>query len=89
MTEYSQRYTDAISQARAFFAERFPAMPEIQISQADFQAGTDSLHRPDIRALLAECFDYMLTQRGYELSYSQQCHAFFGAAGVLPRTTCD
>lgn len=83
MTEYSQRYTDAIAEARKFFAERLPSMPEIHISQAEFQVGTDSLHRPDITALLAECFEHMLTQ-GYELSYSQQCRAFFGAAGVLP-----
>lgn len=81
--DYSTHYIDAIEKAQAFFAERLPALPDIHISHADFHAGTDALRRHDVKALVSDCFEHMLTAHKYELSYSQQCRAFFGAAGAL------
>lgn len=83
MADYSTHYTNAIAQAQAFLTERLSALPDIHISRADFHAGTDALRRPDVKALVTECFEHMLTAHKYELSYSQQCRAFFGAAGAL------
>ena len=82
---YSEQYKNAIAQAQAWFAERLPTLPEIHISRADFSAGTDALRREDLNALVGECFQHMLTKHKYELSYSQQCRAFFGAADALGR----
>lgn len=77
---YSETYRKAVADAQAWLETRLKKMPETVINEGQRREGTDGIHRDDIKMVLAECSEYMLNEHGYELSYSQRCQAFFGAA---------
>lgn len=74
-------YESKVQELKQWYAERLPSLGAIHMIEAEYSLGTDFLpetHRPLIR----EAFDKFKSD-GYELSYRQDCIAFFSAAKEL------
>lgn len=79
----SERYVKEINDLREWFKQRLPALGKIKLTEAQWEAGTDSLEDAELpyhRDLVRYAFIERLTMRKYDLSYNQICVAFFGAA---------
>lgn len=78
-----ERYAKEVNDLREWLKQRLPALGKIKLTEAQWKAGTDSLEDAELpyhRDLVRGAFIEWLTMRKYELSYSQMCCAFFGAA---------
>lgn len=80
------RYTEEVGQLTGWFRNRLEPLNAFQMTEEDYQRGVDKLPK-NLNALTREAFQHWLTQRKYELSYSQTCSAFFGAALALGKLT--
>lgn len=78
-TGASERYNVEVEALQQWFQEKLSTLPPIEITQADYRNGTDSLHG-DYAKIVEKAFATWLQDRNYELSYSQMCIAFFNAA---------
>lgn len=81
----SPLYEQAVKDLTAWYAERLPALGKVVITREQYGRGVDCL-QPVHRELSKQAFTVFKTDRHYELSYNQDCIAFFNAAkqcGVL------
>jgi hypothetical protein len=76
----TELYTQMIGSLTTYFVKRMIATPEIVLTKAEFQKGTDCLNQKCYKDMVKEAFDYYLDLEGYELSYNQMSTAFFNAA---------
>lgn len=77
----SERYKQEITDLQAWFEKRLQG-EQVTLTEAEYQAGTDSLPEP-FKRMVQTAFDEWLTERRYELSYNQMCKGFFGAAKAV------
>lgn len=77
----SPLYESKVRELKAWYVEKLPALGEIRMSRADYGYGTDRVPKSH-EELVMQAFKLFL-DGGYELSYNQQCVAFFGAARKL------
>lgn len=72
----SNRYNNEVSLLTGWFKNRI--RKPVTMAEEDFLAGIDSAPE-DVQKLAKEASEHWRKHRGYELSYSQLCSAFFDA----------
>lgn len=81
----SERYIDEVKCLTEYFEGRLVKDDlKVQITQAQYQTGTDSLPG-HIQLIVSDAIEEARDQRNYEPSYNQLCNAFFKAARNLNR----
>jgi len=81
---YSPLYHKMTTELDAWFVARLTGRAEsIRMTPESYRVGCDALKEGDLRAMVKEADEVWKKEKNYELSYSQTCVAFFGAANRL------
>lgn len=79
-----RRYSQETDKLQSHFKAAMVELKEpIRITEQEYKMGTDSLLKTSHGDLIREAVDKWNSKGEYELSYSQLCRAFFGAAREL------